>query len=275
MSPDILPFQAPELSLPIIIGFALLDSINPCVIGVLLVMLSVLLKTGDRSKVLKNGLAYTAGVYVTYLVGGLTLLSVFNAIREVVVISQFLYIIIGIFVLIAGVLEVKDFFWYGRWFSLSIPKSLVGYVEEKVNTTHVSLFAAMFFGGVITLIELPCTGAPYLAILTLMSQGGHSFITGMPLLLLYNLVFILPLVGIIAMVYYGFGIKRFEGWKQEHRGTMRLVIGLALLAVGIWIITAVLDGFFMPLAIGFLAMIALMYIAKHVFHFGEEKEIAI
>src|SRR3989344_4158666 len=220
-----LTLQAPALSLPIIIGFGLLDSINPCVIGVLLVMLTVLLKTGDKRKVLMNGLAYTAGVYATYLLGGLTLLSVFNAVRSIVILGQILYIVVGIFVIIAGILEVKDFFWYGLWFSLSIPKRFVGYVEEKVNTIHASLLAAIFFGIVITLIELPCTGAPYLAILTLMSQGGLNYLTGLPLLLLYNLVFVLPLIAIIAMVYYGFAIKRFESWKQEHRGTMRLLIG--------------------------------------------------
>lgn len=270
MDPTTLPFSAPELSLPIIIGFGLLDSINPCVIGVLLVMLSVLLKTGDKSKVLKNGLSYTAGVYATYLIGGLTLLSIFSAVRSVVAISQMLYIVIGAFIIIAGLLEVKDFFWYGRWFSLAIPKRFIGYVEEKVNSTHVSLFAAAFFGSVITLIELPCTGAPYLAILALMSQGGYSLLTGIPLLLLYNLVFVLPLIAIILMVYYGFGIKRLEGWKQEHRGAMRLVIGLALLAVGIWIITAVLD-ILAPLTIGSALIIGFMVIAKYIFHFGDEK----
>ncbi len=270
MDPTGLTIAAPELSLPLIIGFALIDSINPCVIGVLLVMLTVLLKTGDRKKILVNGLAYTVGVYLIYLLGGLTLLSLFNAIRSIVIISQVLYGVIGALVLVAGFLEVKDFFWYGRWFSLSIPKRFVSYVEEKANTTHTSIAAAAFFGGVITLIELPCTGAPYLAILTLMAQGGMDFVTGLPLLLLYNLVFVLPLIAIVAMVYYGFAIKRMEAWKQEHRGTMRLVIGLALVAVGIWIVTAVADYLTLPLIAVSVLAIALMAFAKFVLHLGEE-----
>jgi len=270
MSPDVLSLQAPELSLPIIIGFGLIDSINPCVIGVLLVMLSVLLKTGDRSKILKNGLSYTIGVYVTYLVGGLSLLSVFTAIRDIAIISRALYAVIGAFILLAALLEIKDYFWYGRWFSLAIPKSLVGFVEEKVNSAHVSLFAAAFFGGIVTLVELPCTGAPYLAILALMAQGGFSYFTALPLLLLYNLVFVFPLIAIILMVYFGFGIKRLEGWKQEHKGTMRLVIGLALAAVGIWIVTAVADYLLFPLSFGILGVIILCALLKYVFHFGAE-----
>lgn len=260
--------ETTSLSLPVIVGFALLDSINPCVIGVLLVMLTVLLKAGDRKKILVNGIAYTIGVYLIYLIGGLTLLSLFNAVRSIVFISQILYGVIGALIIFAGILEVKDFFWYGRWFSLSIPKRFISYVESKVETTHTSIYAAAFFGGIITLIELPCTGAPYLAILTLMSQSGLNFLTGLPLLLLYNLVFIAPLIAIIAMVYYGFSIKRFESWKQEHRGTMRLAIGLALIAVGIWIITAVAEYLLSPLIYGSIGIIALMFFVKYVLRFG-------
>ncbi|MBI5266004.1 MAG: GAP family protein [candidate division Zixibacteria bacterium] len=263
-------FAVPGLSLPIIVGLALVDSINPCVIGVLLVMLTVLLKTGDRRKILANGISYTVGVYVTYLIGGLTLLTLFNAVRSVIFISQILYFVIGTFVIIAGLLEVKDYFWYGRWFSLSIPKRFVAYVEGGVEKTHTSLYAAAFFGAIVTLIELPCTGAPYLAILALMSQGGMNFISGLPLLLLYNLVFVVPLLAIIAMVYYGFGIKMFEGWKQEHRGLMRLCIGLALLAVGIWIITSVAEYLLWPLIIGVAAVIVVAAFLKYVVKFGRE-----
>jgi len=273
MDPTGLTLQVPELTLPIIIGMALIDAINPCVIGVLLVMLTVLLKTGNRKKVLINGGAYTLGVYVTYLIGGLTLLSVFNAVREIVIIAQGLYIVIGALVLAAALLEVKDFFWYGRWFSLAIPKRFVSYIEEKVTGTHSSLYAAFFFGSVITLVELPCTGAPYLAILAKMAQGGAGFVAGLPLLLLYNLVFVLPLLVIIWMAYYGVEIKKMEGWKQEHRGTMRLVIGLALYAIGIWIITTVASTLLWPLIIGVIASIVLMAFAKYVLHLGKEKEL--
>ena len=69
---------APTISLPIIVGGALLDSINPCVIGVLILLMTILLKQKDRKKLLYYGAIYTFGVYVTYLLGGLTLLSIFS-----------------------------------------------------------------------------------------------------------------------------------------------------------------------------------------------------
>ena len=105
-----------------------------------------------------------------------------------------------------------------------------------------------------------------------MAQGGHSLLTGIPLLLLYNFVFVLPLAAIITMVYYGFGVKRLEGWKQEHRGMMRLMIGLALGAVGIWIMTAVLDYLLVPLAIGVIGCIGLFAFLKYAVGVGKETD---
>ncbi len=265
-----LSITAPGLSLPVIVGYALVDSINPCVIGVLLVMCTVLLKMGSKRKLLLNGMAYVTGVYVTYIIGGLTLLSLFNAVREIEIISKSLYLIIGIFVMIAAFLEVKDFYWYGWGYSLSIPKGLISLVERKMSSTAVSIGSAFIFGGLITLVELPCTGAPYLAILAIMSQGGMNFITGLPLLLFYNVVFVLPLIVIIAMVYYGSSVKMFESWRQEHRGFMRLGIGLALIAVGIWIITAVFDKLTIPLIVASLGIIAIMGFIKYVVGIGRQ-----
>ncbi len=252
----------PELTLPIIVGFALIDSINPCVIGVLLLLMTVLLKTKKRRAVLVNGSVYTVGVYVTYLIGGVTLLSVFNAVRDIQLLSQLFYIIIGFFVLLAAFLEIKDYFWYGRGFSLAIPKRFVSTIESNAKKSHTSLFSAFLFGSIVTLIELPCTGAPYLAIITLMSQSGVQFYSALLLLLLYNLVFILPLIVIIYLAYKGIGYKKMEGWRREHKGKMRLAVGLMLLGISTWIITTVLEWILLPLIAASILAIGTMYIIK-------------
>ncbi len=262
-------FVAPELSLPIVIGLGLIDSVNPCVIGVLILLMTILLKSGNRNKVLINGFTYVGAVYFTYLLGGLTLLGIFNSVREISFISQILYVVIGAFVIVAGLLEVKDFFWYGKWYSLAIPHSLVKTVESRAATAPASLAATFTAGVVLTLIELPCTGAPYLAVLTLMSQGGYSYITALPLLLLYNLVFVLPLLIVIFVVYRGTNLKMVEGLRQEHRGKMRLLIGLALLAIGLWIFSAVTSHWVTALYL-IIGVIVLMAIVKYVLHWWEE-----
>ncbi len=261
---DYSQFSPPELSLPIIIGLALIDSINPCVIGVLILLLTILLKTGNKKAIIANGLSYTAGVYITYVVGGLTLLGLFNSVRDILWISQMFYFVIGAFVLLAGFLEVKDYFWYGRWFSLAIPHQLVSLVEKKAKHASTNLTAAFSAGAILTLIELPCTGAPYLAVLTLMSQSGYGYVTALPLLLLYNLVFVVPLLALIYLAYSGMGLKMMESWRKENRGLMRLGIGVALLLVGIWIVSTVAGYLFIPITIFTVGVIMLMWFLKNV-----------
>src|SRR3990172_3570386 len=124
---------APTISIPVIVGGALLDSINPCVIGVLILLMTILLKQKNKKKLLYYGAIYTLGVYFTYLLGGLTLLAIFNSVRAIQFVSQVLYIAIGAFVMVAGFLEIKDFFWYGHGFSLAIPKRFVNYIETKAQ----------------------------------------------------------------------------------------------------------------------------------------------
>lgn len=250
--------QAPELTLPIIIGFALIDSINPCVIGVLILLLTVLVRAKKRRTMLANGSVYVLGVYITYLIGGITLLSVFNAVRDVQQLSQLFYLLMGGVVIIAGMIEIKDFFWYGHGFTLSIPARFVKTMERKAQDTHASLLSAFTFGALVTLVELPCTGAPYLAIITMLSQSGTQFYSALALLLLYNLVFVLPLLVIIFLAYRGVGYKRMEHWRREHRGTMRLVIGILLMALGIWIVATVAEHLLVPLIGGSIIMIGAM-----------------
>ncbi len=254
---------APEATIPVVLGGALIDSINPCVIGVLILLLSVLVKSKNRKGILVNGFVYTLGVYVTYLLGGITLLGVFNAVREVALVSQMFYMVIGSFVILAGFLEIKDFFWYGHGFSLAMPKRFVSTVETRARGTHRSLISAFMFGVIVTLIELPCTGAPYLAVLSYMSQSGMSYLTAMPLLLLYNLVFIAPLLAIIYMAYSGVGLKNLEKWRKENRGLMRLLVGLFLAGLGVWIISTVASYLLLHLIGGIALVIIIMATLKY------------
>src|SRR3989344_1777824 len=107
-----------EINLPLLICAAFIDSINPCAFGVLIFLLAYLSETAkSRAHMLFNGFSYIFAVFVTYLVAGLVLLPVIQTLRSF---SVWGYIILAGIVILAGLLEVKDFFWYGKWFSLSI-----------------------------------------------------------------------------------------------------------------------------------------------------------
>jgi len=111
---------------------------------------------------------------------------------------------------------------------------------QTLETKHpfLSLAVAGLLGILVVFVELPCTGAPYLAVLGLLSQGDYS--SGIPLLLLYNLIFILPLFVIVGLTYFGKTSKTMEKWRKENRGLMRLGIGIFLLALGGYMIWSII-----------------------------------
>jgi len=232
-----------QLTLGIIIAAALADSINPCVFGVLIFLLAYMTKVfKNTARMLIAGLIYITFVYITYFLIGV---GIFTLAYTAGLAKPFYWFAASV-AIIAGLFEVKDYFWYGKGFSLQMIPGAAERIKkysiamERMETKHpaLSLAVAAFLGIFVVFVELPCTGAPYLAILGMLSTGQYA--QGIPLLLLYNLVFILPLFVIIGFVYSGFTSKMLEKWRKEHRGVMRLGIGLFLLALGAYMVWAII-----------------------------------
>lgn len=232
--------DAPTIGL--VIASAAIDSINPCAIGVLILMVSVILggskgQEGSTTKrLLTLGGAYIFAIFMTYLIAGLGLVYFFSAIP--IVLAEYLSLFVGSLVILAGIFEIKDYFWYGKGFSLQIPK----YFAKKIHdysTTKTTIWGVMFLGAFVAAVELPCTGAPYLAIITIL-RIDFNFMAFL-LMVLYNFIFVLPLLVILFMVAGGTKISVVSKWKEESKGNMRLFMGLLLAALG-WILMLIANG---------------------------------
>ena len=228
-----------ESNLPTLITVltsAAIDAINPCAIGVLILMISVVLSSGGSVKrMLGIGFLYTFAVFFTYLVSGLGLIYFFSNVP--IVIAEYISIAVGLFIVAAGVFEIKDYFWYGRGFSLAIPAVFAKMIHDY--SERVTVPSVIFLGAFVSAVELPCTGAPYLAIITILSQ--YFDFTAFLMLVIYNIVFVSPLIVILILVASGMQLQRLKAWKQEARGTMRLFIGLLLVALG-WMLMLIANG---------------------------------
>lgn len=223
-------------TLSVVILSAAIDSINPCAIGVLILMVSVVLGgKGSIKRLMLLGSLYVFSIFVTYLLAGLGLIYLLASVPLFV--AEYLALIVGSFVIIAGILEIKDYFWYGQGFSLQIPS----YFVKKIHSyfKNVTIPGVIFLGAFIAGVELPCTGAPYLAIITLLSLNFdfYAFI----LLVLYNIIFVLPLVIILLLVAAGVRVSKVKRWKQANKGYMRFAIGLMLVGLG-WLLILIANG---------------------------------
>ena len=147
-----------SLTLPIVLGTAAVDSINPCAIGVLILLVASLLGLAkDKNRMLKIGLIYITVVYITYLLAGLGLIW-FQSVLITLGVSLYVGVFIGLLTIFFGMIEIKDFFWYGKGFSLQIDPKYAEMIKEKVK--KVSTLGAIFLGALVAVVEHPFTGGP-------------------------------------------------------------------------------------------------------------------
>lgn len=224
-------------TLTVVLLSAAIDSINPCAIGVLILMMSVIMGGGKSTKrLLLLGGAYILAIFLTYLIAGLGLVYFFSSIP--IKIAEYISLFVGALVVLAGLFEIKDYFWYGKGFSLQIP----GYFAKKIHeysNSKSTVAGVMFLGAFVAAVELPCTGAPYLAIITILSINFNF--AALMMMVLYNVVFVLPLIIILFMVAGGAKLSSVKKWKEDNKGAMRLFIGLLLVGLG-WLLILIANG---------------------------------
>lgn len=223
-------------ALGIVVTTALVDSINPCAIGVLILLLSTLLVfRQNKHKMLLYGLTYISAVFIAYLLAGLGLMSFLRQVP--IVVASYISIAVASVLTVAGLVEIKDFLWYGRGFSLSIAPSMAKKISNYA--TRFSFPSLLFLGVFVAGVELPCTGGPYLAIIILLSQ--HFGWSAFGLLVLYNLIFVMPLLVILTIFLIGARIYSIKMWKHKYRAHMRLFTGLLLIGLS-WLLVLIANG---------------------------------
>jgi cytochrome c biogenesis protein CcdA len=207
------PYEASP-PIGVIIGMAFADSLNPCAIAVLLLLIVALSATGAR--VLTTGGAYIAGNYVAYLLIGFGLFAILRQFQLPYYTSK----IIGILAIAVALISLFS----------KIPVSQKPRVKKLIEGA-TSPPAAFLAGGIISAIELPCTGGPYFLALTLMSQYNLTQLEILGYLLLYNLIFVLPLILILVLFYFARTPKIPRNYIRYASAIAMILIGLYLLLI--------------------------------------------
>ncbi len=219
-----------------VIVTAIVDSINPCAIGVMILLVSLMVANAKlRGKMLYYGGIYIGSVYVTYLAAGLGLTLFFHVIP--LWLAEYVSIVVGALIVIGGLIEIKDFYWYGQGISLAIPPERVKEITDRLK--KISVVGVAGLGAFVAGVELPCTGGPYLAITLLLSQNFN--LTAFLLLVFYNIIFVLPLVIVLVAAMFGMKIHEMKKWKHQNRPYMRLAMGVLLIALG-WLLILIANG---------------------------------
>jgi cytochrome c biogenesis protein CcdA len=213
---------------------AALDAINPCEFAILiLLMASLLLNDTNRKKALYTGLSFVAAVFVAYFLMGVGLLEFLRT--YTLAYSKYFYNTIGVFSIVLGLFNIKDYFWYGGGgFLMEVPQSwrpkMKGLIL-KITTP----WGAFLTGLLVSLFLLPCTSGPYVVILGMLASKT-TFLKAFLYLIAYNLIFIAPMLAIVFAVYFGLSPEKAENWRKQKLRLLHLVAGVILIALGIVIL---------------------------------------
>lgn len=222
------------LTLPTVLGLAAADAVNPCELAVLTLALIAILTRfpRERKKVLQVGLAFTLAIFLMYIIYGLLLINIFKGLTQIPSIKLWLYKALGVIGIILGLLNIKDFFAYGALGMVTeVPKKWRPSMKNIISGI-TSAKGAFITGLIVALFLTPCTMGPYIICCGLLEP--LSIIETIPWLLIYNIIFVLPMIAITLIIYFGFTtIDVVYGWRERNIKLLHLIAGIILVIIGL------------------------------------------
>jgi hypothetical protein len=233
-----------SFNLFLIASSGLLDGINPCAFTTIVFFISLLALVGKtKPELLTVGIFFTFAVFLTYLLLGLGALQVINSLRTIPLLRQILrFGIAGVAFIFAG-FSLYDVIVYLRTkqtdsMTLQLPRRIKERIHqvmrEKLKLKGL-IFAAFTTGILVSLLESVCTGQVYLPTLVFMTKESAVKLQAYGYLLLYNLMFIIPLVIVFLLALFGVTSTRFSSLTRGN-----LIVSKSLLILLFLTLAAVL-----------------------------------
>jgi cytochrome c biogenesis protein CcdA len=222
-----------SITLPAVLAGGLLDGLNPCAFSVLLsfvavILAGVALSTDPRGRLWQAGGAYIAGMFLTYLLLGLGIIAAVSLLTA----THLPIRLMGLAVVALGLWTLKDVALPGVGVPLAMPARWQGPVRRALSrTTPVGLFGA---GALVGLCTLPCSGAIYLGVLALIAR--EPLPVRLSYLVAYNLMFVAPLVVLLAVVTSRRVLNRIAHAFLERKLLVKAVVGMLTVVLGLAIL---------------------------------------
>jgi len=224
------PADSERISLWLVFAAALVDSINPCGLSVLVFLLISMAAAGDRWRILLAGGAYAFATFLFHLLVGVGLFSALSFSG----LAKPFAIIGGLIALVFGLITLSDLLRNRETFLLSISESRKGLLGDYARMASIP--AAFILGILAGLLGFTCTGGIYISILGLMGKE-MTMMSGLFWLVFYNIIYVLPLVAVTLLVAYGISPERAGELRTRYKRHLRAIIGLIMVALGIIILS--------------------------------------
>ncbi len=235
----------------------LIEGMNPCGLATLVFFISYLTMVGrKRNEIFWVGLGFSGTGFFTHLLIGIGILNFIQHLAFLPLFSQIVYFITFIFALFLGIFSLYDYIQLKKGrpskMKLQVPNSLKKRIHQIIRVRSDVLeaseespsirflLAAVVIGFIVTLLQSTCTSQVYLpTILFVMNvpalRGSAVFY-----LILYNFIYILPLLIIFGIVYWGVTSEQLSLFLQKRASTIKLLTSFFFFALaGILILSFV------------------------------------
>ncbi len=221
----------------------LIEGLNPCALATLVFFISYLTMVGrTRREILWAGLGFTGAGFLTHLLLGFGILGFVQQFSLFPLLSRIIYWITFLLSLFLGAFSLYDYIQVKKGrpsrMTLQVPNSLKKRIHRIIRTREGELeatresqsarflFAAIGIGFIVTLLQSTCTSQVYLPTILFVTHIPSLRSSAIFYLILYNLVYILPLVVIFGIVYWGTTSEQLSFFLQRRTSTIKLLTAL-------------------------------------------------
>jgi len=230
---------------PLTVVFAgLVDGLNPCAFATLAFFVSYLtLSNRQGREILAVGATFTLGVFLAYLAVGLGFYKVLGMLGDLLTrLGRWVYGITAVLCAGLAVFSFTDFLKARRGevgdMSLNLPHALrkrINAIIRKGRGTEAYVAGAFVTGLVVSFLELACTGQVYLPTIIFVTSVPGLRVRAVLYLVLYNLLFVLPLIVVFILAYYGTTSKELTRFLQRNAATVKLGMVLLFASLALWL----------------------------------------
>ena len=235
----VVPFEQAAfggLTVPTVLASGVADGFNPCAFALLVLFATYTLTlvnavTGDgtptfeaRRRLLGAGSLYVIAVFVTYFIIGIGLLSFLGWLGRDHLVARGA----SILALVMALWMLKDVFLPGVGPSMMAPSGTHGRMQKAMQ--RGGLTGMLIAGVLVGICTVPCSGAIYLQITAVLHASGGG-LTGIALLALYNLAFIVPLVVLLLAVSNRRVLGQLGRWNRSNSPWVKTALAVAVIAM--------------------------------------------
>jgi hypothetical protein len=221
----------------------LVEGMNPCALATLVFFISYLTMVGrKRKEIFWVGMGFSGTGFVTHLLLGLGILSFIQHLSFLPLFSRIVYLITFLFALFLGIFSLYDYIQLKRGqpskMKLQVPDFLKKRIHKIIRTRSGGLeteaesrfsrllLAAVVIGFIVTLLQSTCTSQVYLPTILFVTNIPSLRGSAVLYLILYNLVYITPLLVIFGIVYWGVTSEQLAYFLQKRASTIKLLTSL-------------------------------------------------